>query len=300
MLRKMAKSTSQRDFFGTSGMHYMANLSTAAFDETPEDLFHNYHLDLQERMQTQIAFHAEMMGDIMYYDQALQQPDAKQIANAAVKEVNEHVNNKHWTLVKQKNVPKEAQVVPSVWVMRRKCDLTTNKVIKHNARLNLHGGKQVYGMNYFEICAPFVTWFTITLMIVFGIIFCWALQQVDFVMAYPQAPVEMDIYMELPQGIKTATGDSKDHVLKLLRNIYGQKQAGRVWNSFLVDKLTSLGYTSSVIDDFSFFCGDIIFMVYVDDGIFLGNDNMQLLQAIKETKAWDSTSRIRATPQVMW
>jgi hypothetical protein len=42
--RKMAKSTSQRDFFGTSGMHYMANLSTTAIDETPEDLFHDYHL----------------------------------------------------------------------------------------------------------------------------------------------------------------------------------------------------------------------------------------------------------------
>jgi hypothetical protein len=53
MSRKMAKSMSQRDFFGTSGMHYMANLSTTAFDETPEDLFHDHHLDLQERMQIQ-------------------------------------------------------------------------------------------------------------------------------------------------------------------------------------------------------------------------------------------------------
>jgi hypothetical protein len=118
-------------------------------------------------------------------------------------------------------------------------------------------------------------------MIVFGIIFCWALWQVDFVMAYPQAPIEMDIYMELPQGIKIATGNSKDHVLKLLKNIYGQKQAGRVWNSF-ANKLTSLGYASSLVDDCVFFCGDIICMVYVDDGIFLGNDDAQLLQAIKE------------------
>jgi hypothetical protein len=78
-------------------------------------------------------------------------------------------------------------------------------------------------------------------MIVFGIIFCWALWQVDFVMVYPQAPIRSDIYMELPQGIKTATGNSEDHVLKLLKNIYGLKQAGRVWNSFLVDKLIKLG-----------------------------------------------------------
>jgi hypothetical protein len=59
--------------------------------------------------------------------------------------------------------------------MQRKHVLTTNKVIKHKARLNLHGEKQVFGMNYFKSYAPLVTWFAIRLMIVFGIIFCWAL-----------------------------------------------------------------------------------------------------------------------------
>ncbi len=87
MSRKMAKSTSQRDFSGTSGMHYMANLLTTAFDEMSEDLFYDYHLDLQERMQNSTAFHADMIGDIMYYDQALQQPDAKQCTTAVLKEV---------------------------------------------------------------------------------------------------------------------------------------------------------------------------------------------------------------------
>ncbi len=120
----------------------------------------------------------------------------------------------------------------------------------------------------------------------------------------------MDIYMELSQGIKTAAGNSKDHVLKLLKNNYGQKQAGRVWNSFLVDKLTSLGYTSLLIDNCVFFRGDIIFMVNVDDGIFLGNDDAQFLWMMvsswammtcnfykqsKKSKVWNSTLRIRAT-----
>jgi hypothetical protein len=127
-------------------------------------------------------------------------------------------------------------------------------VKSHKARLNLHGGKQVYGMNYFETYAPVVTWFAIRLMIIFRIIFCWALQQVDFVMAYPQALIEMDIYSELPQGIQTKhAGNAKEHVLRLEKNIYGQKQAGRVWNSFLVDKLISIGFTTSLIDDCIFF-----------------------------------------------
>ncbi len=58
----MAESVAQ-------GLHHMAHQST--FDENNEDLFHDDHLELQERMQNPIAFHAEMMGDIMYLQQAL-------------------------------------------------------------------------------------------------------------------------------------------------------------------------------------------------------------------------------------
>ncbi len=88
--------------------------------------------------------------------------------------------------------------------------------------------------------------------------------------------------MELPQGIQTLHRNSKDHVLKLEKNIYGQKQANRVWNSFLVDKFLSIGFTPSLIDDCTFFCDDIIYMVYVDNGIFLGNDDSKLQDTIKE------------------
>jgi hypothetical protein len=101
-------------------------------------------------------------------------------------------------------------------------------------------------------------------------------------MAYPQPPIKMDIYAELPQGIQLKHWNSKEHVLKLEKNIYDQKQAGRVGNSFLVDKLTSIRITTLLIDDCAFFCGDIIFMVYVDDGIFLGSNDLQLQEVIKE------------------
>ncbi len=177
----------------------MAHQSTLS--ETDEDLFHDAHLELQEQMQNPIAFHAETMGDMLYLQQALRQPDAKEIVQAVIKEFNGHVDCNNWTLKKRSKVPEDVQIIPSVWLMQRKRDLTTNEIKSHKARLNLHGGKQIYGMNYYETYAPVVTWFAIRLMIIFVIIFCWALCQVDFVMAYPQAPIEMDIYMELPQGI---------------------------------------------------------------------------------------------------
>ncbi len=120
-------------------------------------------------------FHAEMMGDIMYLQQALKQPNAKKFVQAVIKEVNGHVDSNKWMLQKQSKVPEDVRIVPSVWSLRHKRDLTANEVKTHKARLNLHGRKQVYGMNYFETYAPVVTWFAIRLMIIFGIIFCWAL-----------------------------------------------------------------------------------------------------------------------------
>ncbi len=120
MSKRMAEPVSQREFFGNKNMHYMAHQSTIG--ETEEDLFHDSHLELQERMRNPIAFHAEMMGDIMYLQQALRQPDAKEFVNA-VKEINGHVDNKNWELVPRDTVPAEAQIVPSVWSMRRKRDL---------------------------------------------------------------------------------------------------------------------------------------------------------------------------------
>jgi hypothetical protein len=75
----MADSIDQRSFFGSLDMHYMSAPATTACNsdsQSDEDLQHEEHLSLQDRMSHPIAFHAEMMGDIMYLNQALRQPDA--------------------------------------------------------------------------------------------------------------------------------------------------------------------------------------------------------------------------------
>ncbi len=85
----------------------------------------------------------------------------------------------------------------------------------------------------------------------------------------------MDMYMELPTGIHTKPGNSKDHVLKLLANIYGQTQASRVWNSYLITKLWEINFKQSFIDNCVFYRDNIIFIVYIDDGIFLRSLDQQ-------------------------
>jgi hypothetical protein len=96
--------------------------------------------------------------------------DAKKLVHAVINEVNGHVDCINWTLKKRCKVPEDVQIVLSLRSLQCKCNLTTNKVKSHKARLNLHGFKQVYGMNYFETYAPIVTWSAIRLLIIFGIV----------------------------------------------------------------------------------------------------------------------------------
>ena len=146
-----------------------------------------------------------------------------------MKEVNGHIYNTHWKLVPIESVPEDTNILPSVWSMRRKINIVTNEITKYKARLNVHGGKQTFGENYFDTYVPVVTWFAIRLLIICAIVLNWQLRQVDFIMAYSQAPNECDMYLQLTDGIETDSENSRTHMLKLLRNVYRQKQAGKVW-----------------------------------------------------------------------
>ena len=65
----------------------------------------------------------------------------------------------------------------------------------------------------------------------------------QLVMAYPQAPAKMPLYMHLPQGFRHDGMSRKTHALKLVRNVYGQKQAGSVWNKNVVFRCGCVGYS---------------------------------------------------------
>ena len=91
----------------------------------------------------------------------------------------------------------------------------------------------------------------------------------------------MDMSMELPMGIELESNKKGEYVLKLLANLYGQKQAGCMCNEYLGDKLQSLVFKQSQINERVFYHDDMIFIVYVDDGLFLGPSDGKLEAMIK-------------------
>ena len=231
-----------------------------------------------------LIFSATSNPDTMYFDEGMKQPDREQFLHAVVKEVNDHITRKHWKLIPRSQVPKGVKVLPSVWSLKRKREIKTRQVYKWKARLNVHGGRQEKEINYWETFAPVVTWITIRLLLILTIINKWKSRQVDFILAYPQANIETDMYMELPKGIEMAHGKGKTHVLQLIKNLYGQKQAGRVWNLHLKERLIKIGFIPSSYNECLFFRHNVMFVVYVDDGIFVSPSSENIDKAIQDLK----------------
>jgi hypothetical protein len=229
-------------------------------------------------MDDPIAFVASNNPDIMYLNEAMAAPDKDEFRKAMLLEVKSHENNHHWELMKRADLPPGTEVLPAVWAFRRKRRIATGEVYKWKARLNLHGGRQTKDVNYWETYSPVVGWSTIRMFLILMLINGWQSRQVDFVLAFPQADIECEMFMEVPQGFNV-DGNRSDSCLRLQKNLYGQKQAGRVWNQFLHDGMVARGFVQSEIDMCVYYRKSVMLMIYVDDGIFIGPNQEDIDEA---------------------
>ncbi len=266
----------------------------ATAGKTPEGLGDNdydrevYHgeeeYEIQRKMADPIAFAASADPDTMYLHEAMKQPDKKEFVQAMVDEVTTHTDRGHWKVIPIGEVPSGTKILPAVWAMRRKRRILSREVYKWKARLNVHGGKQTHGVDYWETYAAALKWSSIRFFLTQALINGWHTRQLDFVLAYPQADVECDLYLEIPQGFEFE-GSRKTHCLKLIKNLYGSKAAGRVWQQHLFKGLADIGFVQSGTDECVFYRGTTTFMVYTDDGIFCGPHQEEIARCMSDLGA---------------
>jgi hypothetical protein len=125
----MADSIEQQGLFSQQGRDHTSFKAVPGDElgEPDEDCGHTAHLDLQDRMRHPVAFWSELCGDVMHFGQALQQPDSRQFVESVIKEINGHIGNQNFELVKRSKVPVGEPIQQSVWSMRRKRNLTRAK-----------------------------------------------------------------------------------------------------------------------------------------------------------------------------
>jgi hypothetical protein len=232
-----------------------------------------------------LAMTASNDPDTLYYHEAMKASDKEEFIKAMHDEVQGQIDNKVYAPVLRSSVPKHVKVLPAVWSMKRKRKASTGEVYRYKSRLNIGGHKQREGYDYDQTYSPVVTWPSIRLMLTLVLMHHWHTRQIDYVQAYPQAPIEREMYMEVPKGFVIKDGDPEgDYVLQVHQNIYGQKQAGRVWNHFLVERLIQVGFVQSQHDPCVFYHGKSTYIIYTDDSILAGPDEQELDAIIQKMK----------------
>ena len=262
-------------------------------DEVETKLTQSDQFILQGRLSNPIAFATSVDPNIMYYHQAMKEPDHEQFQRSVLKEIQDHEMNQHWEVIPKQDMRPNTKLLDMVWAMWRKRRIDTRQVYKRKARLNIHGGQQEHGVNFWETYMPVVSWQTLRLFSIHSILKGWHSKQMDFVLAYPHAPAEVPLYMHFPKGYEFKDGISEDtHVLKLTKNIYGQKQAGRVWNKYLDEGLVEIGFKPSKMDPCLYFRGRIALLVYIDDHIMFGPNLSELNKVVTEMRMSSKKFRV--------
>ena len=224
--------------------------------------------------------------DILRLHEAMKAKDQKEFKAAMDKEVNDQIENGNFSAIPRSKVPNSFHAFPGVWTLVHKRDIYTREVKKYKARLAFDGSRMREGEDYDKTYAPVVSWMSIQLLLTFIVAFGFHTQQVDYVAAYTQAPIDRNMYMEFPCGFKLPGGvDRKAFVLKLHCNLYGQKQAGQVWYKYLRKRLiTKAGFVQSKHDECLFFRGIVMYAIYIDDSLLGAPIRQELDEAIKAIK----------------
>ncbi|KAI1004161.1 hypothetical protein K3495_g4052 [Podosphaera aphanis] len=174
-------------------------------------------------------------------------------------EIKQLLENNTW----REDVPPEGStLVTSKWVFTVKLK-PDGTIERFKARLVARGFSQQYDIDYTETFAPTVRMATLRTFL--ALVACEDLECYHYNIknAFTESKLDEEIWMKVPKGIeRTKPGIA----LRLMRSLYGLKQAARDWNHLIRSELINWGFVQSKADPCLFIHVERqIRLVYVDD-----------------------------------
>ena len=96
---------------------------------------------------------------------------------------------------------------------------------------------------------------------------------IDFILAFSQVDLDVDIWMEIQIGFvidEVTHGDSRSYILKLNKSLYGLKQDYLNWCNKIRVGLIAWDFVLSVVDPCFYMKDGMVILTYVDDLIIAG------------------------------
>ena len=116
--------------------------------------------------------------------------------------------------------------IPCSEVIKVKCG-PNGEIKSYRVRIVAGSHCQVEGVNYTETFSAAAKMPTVCVVLANVAHQNWEIEHVDIKSAYLNAPLKEEIYMRPPRGVLKP--GQEEMVLRLLKGLYGLKQAGRGW-----------------------------------------------------------------------
>eukprot|EP00873_Tetraselmis_striata_P023437 jgi/Tetstr1/443701/TSEL_031691.t1 len=163
-------------------------------------------------------------------------------------------------------------------------------VSKEKARLCAKGFTQVQGLDFTETFAPTVKFTTLRVIFSIAAHLDLHMEQTDVDCAFLYASLDEEIYMEQPKGFVEYGPDGSPLVCRLLKAVYGLKQAPHNWHRVLQDFMTTMNCRQLRTDPGAYVYRSsdsailAIIAIYVDD-ILIASNSMTWIASFKESMA---------------
>ena len=218
--------------------------------------------------------------DPMTYADAMDDSDKEKWLEAMNQEMESMYSNSVWELV---DPPENVRSIGCKWIFKKKRGVD-GKVETFKARLVAKGYTQKEGVDYEETFSPVAMLKSIQILLSIAASLDYEIWQMDVKTAFLNGHLDESIYMVQPEGFVAKGYEQK--VCKLLRSIYGLKQASRSWNLRFDETIKTYGFEKNVDEPCVYKLIDnhkVVFLVlYVDDILLIGND----VEKLSNVKKW--------------
>ena len=178
--------------------------------------------------------------DPLTYHHAMDDSNKDKLQVAMNKEMESMYSNSVWELI---DPLEDVRLIGCKWIFKRKRGID-GKVETFKARLVAKGYTHKEGVDYEETFSPVAMLKSIRILL--SIVACldYEIWKMDVKTAFLNGYLKESIYMMQPEGFM-AKGQQKK-VCKLLRSIYGLKQASRSWNLCFDETIKTYGFEQNV------------------------------------------------------
>ncbi|GKB06678.1 ribonuclease H-like domain, reverse transcriptase, RNA-dependent DNA polymerase [Tanacetum coccineum] len=165
-----------------------------------------------------------------------------------------------------KEASSDQKWIKAMKVFKTKKDANGN-IIKHKARLVAKGYIQENGIDFEEVFAPVARMETIRLLLAIAANNKWEVHHLDVKSAFLHGDLKEKVYVTQPKGFIKREDNGKAY--RLIKALYGLRQAPRAWNIKLDNTLKSLDFKKCALEQAIYTKtsrdSTLLIGVYVDD-----------------------------------